>query len=169
MTHVHNNGCCYGKTPAEKLDHFAPNRPDGECWLWTGVPGSAGYGGVRVGGVKISAHRLAYETWVGPIPAGMTIDHVAERGCTSRLCVNPAHLEPVTRGTNSVRGAGPTGRNSRKTECSAGHKFTEENTFLRPDGARACRECRRRWSAEASAKAKEVRHERRRSTSVQPH
>jgi hypothetical protein len=56
------------------------------------------------------AHRVAYELLVGPIPEGLTLDHVRDRGCTSTACVKaiadergPAHLEPVTMEENVRR------------------------------------------------------------------
>lgn len=30
-----------------------------------------------------------------------------------------------------------------KTHCKHGHKFTKENTYVRPDGRRTCRTCKR--------------------------
>lgn len=87
------------------------------CWLWTGVTSGSGarYGYFRPGGTapKVPAHRWAYEYFVGPIPEGLEVDHVAERGCTSKLCVNPAHLEPVTHKINRQRGRLRTCRSGR--------------------------------------------------------
>jgi hypothetical protein len=79
------------------------------CWLWTGTIDKDGYGR---GGAK-QAHRLSYEFFVGQIPDGLQIDHTCHdptvcRGgswCSHRSCVNPAHLEPVTHGENTRRGA----------------------------------------------------------------
>lgn len=73
-----------------------------ECWLWIGKKGSKGYGLVHVdsrSGRQQQAHRAAYELTVGPIPPGLEIDHL----CRVRACVNPAHLEPVTRAENMRR------------------------------------------------------------------
>lgn len=81
------------------------DKTDG-CWLWTGTTSgsNARYGTFWDGERKVYAHRFAYETWVGPIPEGHEIDHVRERGCTSKLCVRPDHLEPVVHRENRRRG-----------------------------------------------------------------
>src|SRR5688500_7558120 len=79
---------------------------EGECWLRTlGVrPGTQGNGGgysrLYRHGKTVYAHRLAYETWVGPIPQGKQIDHL----CARRNCINPAHLEVVSSRENLIRG-----------------------------------------------------------------
>lgn len=67
------------------------------CWQWTGGARD-GYGTFTEGskGVTHLAHRLAYELTVGPIPDGKLLDH----RCRNTLCVNPAHLRPVTRKQN---------------------------------------------------------------------
>ena len=60
-----------------------------ECWIWRGSKDKCGYGRFRrANNFLDGAHRFAYEQFVGPIPEGMEIDHVKERGCVSRavLC-----------------------------------------------------------------------------------
>lgn len=115
------------------------------CWLWQGTLHRNGYGSLKVGGrngVRIYAHRLAYELFAGQIPEGLELDHL----CRNRRCVNPAHLEPVTRSVNTLRGIGPLmlgAINGAKQACKNGHAFDEENTYLRPGGGRTCRECQR--------------------------
>lgn len=68
------------------------------CWMWRGSIMDRGYPQFWDGRVW-RAHRWAYEHWVGPIPAGLTLDHL----CKRKVCVNPAHLEPVTFGENFSR------------------------------------------------------------------
>lgn len=71
------------------------------CWLWRGRAGCYGvffFYENRVGR-SVGAHRIAYELANGPIPPGLDIDHL----CMVRGCVNPAHLEPVTRSENVRR------------------------------------------------------------------
>lgn len=70
--------------------------PDG-CWAWTGAIDGRGYG--NVGRIHLGrrknwiVHRLVYELTRGEIPAGHEVHHT----CEERRCVNPAHLEAVTR------------------------------------------------------------------------
>lgn len=80
------------------------------CWLWRGGLTHDGYGQFYLGrdaaghDRAIVAHRFAYQDVVGAIPEGLDLDHVRERGCVSRACVNPSHLEPVTAADNRRRG-----------------------------------------------------------------
>lgn len=109
-----------------------------DCWMWTAARSGDGYGHIKIDGRNVKAHRVAYELEVGAIPDGLDIDHL----CRVPLCVNPAHMEPVTRRTNTLRGFGIQARNARKTHCKHGHPFDEENTYVH-DGRRICRTCNR--------------------------
>lgn len=115
------------------------------CIVWTGPLDRDGYG--RRGN-KL-AHRLAYEAANGAIGGGLTIDHL----CRNRACVNPAHLEAVTRRENTLRGEGPAAVNARKTHCQAGHPFDERNTYLAPGRDRRGRSTQRRQCRACNAAA----------------
>lgn len=87
------------------LGSFTPRSPE-ECWPWQGSMCATGYG-------SGSPHRATYRLFVGPIPSGLVLDHVCHTvdlecsggtDCPHRRCVNPGHLEPVTRSENSRRG-----------------------------------------------------------------
>lgn len=110
------------------------------CWIWQGRINDQGYGDIWLPGIKRyrRAHRIVYEHRVGPIPEGLTLDHL----CRVRHCVNPEHLEPVTDRVNILRGEGPTAKNATKTHCEHGHEFTPENTYIRPGTTwRTCIKC----------------------------
>lgn len=73
---------------------------DSGCWDFTGVTTGDGYGRLHLGNGMVVAHRVAYELFVGPIPAGQVLDHT----CRNRRCVNPDHLDVVTQRENLLRG-----------------------------------------------------------------
>lgn len=109
-----------------------------DCWTWRGYVMPQGYGQATWRGRQWRSHRLAYELVRGPIPDGLTLDHL----CRNKACVNPAHLEPVTDRENVLRGIGISAVNSRKTHCLRGHVFDDKNTRRTPKG-RDCRACHR--------------------------
>jgi hypothetical protein len=69
------------------------------CWIWQGGQAGRGYGKRNGPKVRQVAHRWMYERLVGPIPDGMTLDHL----CLNKLYVNPQHLEVVTMTENNRR------------------------------------------------------------------
>lgn len=139
-----------------KVDKNGPIvKPElGPCWIWTGWKDYHGYGKFSVGdstqrGLDVPSHRFAYETLVGPIPAGLELDHL----CRNHACVNPKHLEPVTHKVNAKRGdAGKAGKKNAshliataraKTHCPKGHPYDLINTWYDKHGHRLCRICLR--------------------------
>lgn len=58
------------------------------CWEWSGSRDENGYGFISVGGKVRKAHRVAYEEFVGPIPAKSCVCHQCDNPC----CCNPQHL-----------------------------------------------------------------------------
>ena len=86
---------------------------DYPCYKWPGYITGMGYGQLGTKkklGKNISAHRLVWEATNGPIPHGLSLDHL----CRNPACVNPHHLEPVTHKENCLRGVGITAINSKK-------------------------------------------------------
>jgi hypothetical protein len=111
------------------------------CWEWTGSL-REGYGRVYLGRNRLGqAHRVVYEALVGPIPEGMDLDHLCRNPC----CVNPAHLEPVTRRENLIRGDTHIARNVKKTHCPKGHPYSGDNLYIYQgkEFGRQCQICRR--------------------------
>ena len=131
-----------------------------ECWIWPGSKNEKGYGKISAiggrGGKHVYAHRASYEIFIGPIPEGLTIDHVKERGCTSKACFNPAHLEIVTQKENVLRSNSITAQEARQTHCKYGHPLSGDNLYIEPKrGARRCRICNKIKSAKRRAKEQE--------------
>lgn len=69
------------------------------CWEWVGGKTLGGYGRISIEGVTRTAHRVLFEQMSGPISGLMEVDHL----CVNRGCVNPAHLESVSREENIQR------------------------------------------------------------------
>ena len=113
--------------------HYIPE-PNTGCWLWFGAQ-TCGYGSFRIDGKAHLAHRFSYQSFVGEIPEGLELDHL----CRVRCCVNPEHLEPVTRMENLRRSPIFDGN---KTHCPHGHAYNEENTIWFDGNCRMCRTCR---------------------------
>lgn len=144
----------------ERLEAKVERVPFSGCWIWTGATYSNGYGHYKRANSRqaVTAHRGFYELLRGPIPPGMDIDHL----CRVRCCVNPSHLEPVTRRENLRRGgvltqlAQHAAKRGEAQTCKKGHAMTAENTYVYPDGRhRACRICQRagwhRWARKRGA------------------
>lgn len=123
------------------------------CWHWPHADNGYGYGRIRWGeGSRVwLASRLAYTLIVGPIPPGMTLDHLCHtdstcpggKECGHRTCVNPAHLEPVTQASNQGRAKRHGPERDVKTHCVNGHEFTDENSGRTNKGQRFCKTCAR--------------------------
>ena len=111
--------------------------PDSGCWIWQGTKTPRGYGTCQRNGKGVYAHRLYWEQANGPIPDGLTIDHL----CNNPSCVNPDHIALATQYDNMMRGSGPSAVNARKTHCVRGHEFTPDNTYISKTGKRRCRAC----------------------------
>ena len=107
------------------------------CVIWQGAQNSKGYGCYAIDGVSRLAHRVVWESLHGPIPDGLTIDHL----CRVRACVNVAHMELVSVAENTARKprvllVGGT--------CRHGHALPDEAAiYVNARGRAECRQCRR--------------------------
>jgi hypothetical protein len=113
------------------------------CWNWIGALKENGYGAFGVNAKSGYAHRFSYEHFHGPIPKGLTIDHL----CKNRRCVNPDHLEAVTQRENNLRSDSLSAQCARKTHCPKGHPYDSVNTY-KCRGRRQCRICRAAYGIE---------------------
>lgn len=139
------------------------------CWYWKGSINNCGYGqGKSVWSNIVPAHRTAYTLVKGVIPPGMQLDHL----CSTRNCVNPQHLESVTKRENARRmverkgwvqggkkyepkyligvAAKPLPNLLKLGECFKGHKLlSEEGVLIYPqDDGRVkciCKACKRSY------------------------
>jgi len=111
-----------------------------DCHLWLAGTSTAGYGKISLDDVTEFAHRVAWVAAHGEqVPPGLQLDHL----CRVRRCVNPDHLEPVTRRENILRGESHQAKNARKTHCANGHPFNESNTGTQGQQWRKCNVCAR--------------------------
>jgi HNH endonuclease len=105
------------------------------CWPWP-MTSSRGYAYCNYDGTQWAAHRLMWTLLRGPIPPKMTIDHL----CRNRACVNPWHMEVVTRSENVLRGESQGARAHRTGLCLRGHPLDRINQRT---GWRSCSVCAR--------------------------
>lgn len=89
-----------GRTPQQRLDAAYVIEANG-CWRWVRGTTTTGYGHFHFKGRYYQAHRLMYTLLRGPVLT-VDMDHL----CRNRWCVNPDHVEPVSRAENVRRGSG---------------------------------------------------------------
>lgn len=112
-------------TRPEKIVGNISLNEDG-CWIWKGYINKHGYSNM---------HRKSYQVFIGDIPPRHDIDHV----CRNRACVNPDHLEAVTRLEKVLRSTVGL-RKKARTHCTHGHEYSSKNTYIF-NGSRQCKAC----------------------------
>jgi len=110
------------------------------CWIWVGARNRKGYGVMSVYGHHAPAHRVSWMLAGRPLTPGLTLDHT----CRVRECVNPDHLEEVTRGENVMRGDTLPAAGRLRTACLRGHPLDG----IRTDHGRPVRYCKTCRSAQ---------------------
>lgn len=88
LDNTNRYGTCYYK------------KDDNDCWNWQLSLSNSGYARAMCDGKMRYLHDVMYEICKGKIPDGLELDHT----CRNRRCINPEHLEPVTRLENILRG-----------------------------------------------------------------
>lgn len=135
MTRTRRASVVQGAALPAWLDSLIFPVTESGCWLWTGYITPTGYGLINYRGATNMAHRLVYEAQRGPVTQGLQLDHL----CRVRCCVNPNHLEQVSRRVNILRGTSPQAMNARKEFCVRGHRFDLD--YVRPTDGKRERRC----------------------------
>jgi hypothetical protein len=111
-------------TVQDVLDRYVEMEPTSGCYLWRGARMSQGYGMFRYG----TAHRWMYQQTVGPVGDDQDVHHK----CRTRCCVNPKHLEALSRREHN---------SWKRSHCKRGHALVGENVQLTKEGWQNCRAC----------------------------
>lgn len=112
------------------------------CHIFDNGTSSQGYGRIAINRKAIYVHRYVWERDIGPIPDGMSIDHI----CRVRNCCNVNHLRVVTHQVNMTENIVGScwQKNAAKTHCPKGHPYDETNTIIvrtKSGNGRKCRTC----------------------------
>lgn len=124
--------------------------PNG-CWEWqlsrNIKDGYAQFSTSRTSTAR--AARWAYKTFVGPIPQGMTIEHLCHTqdetcsggtACTHRLCVNWQFCLGLLSRVENVRRSRKIAAQIAITRCPANHEYSLANTWSYRN-MRSCKTC----------------------------
>lgn len=122
----------------------------GPCLQWTGsLKTRWGYGQFLYEGRNRSAHCAAWEMENGPIPTGLTIDHL----CRNTSCVRTSHMELVTGVENYQRAV------AARTHCRNGHEYATVGCYPMKNGRRRCKACTRRAVADYEKRKREAKNQ----------
>jgi hypothetical protein len=114
---------------AKNIEQFVERVPFSGCWIWMRCLNGGGYSRAWIGGRMVTVHRWLYEQIHGPVGT-LDVDHL----CRVRCCINPAHMEAVTRKVNLLRGI-------RSWACKCGNAFDSIVRRKTGDEQRRCLRC----------------------------
>lgn len=138
-----------------RLTNYPGNNND--CWIWLGGPRNrAGYGSFKP---SKSSPTAVSSRWFYEWTRGVRLrpDEFCCHKCDNTKCINPSHIFIGSQKEN-IRDAiqknrHNSNRNSDKTHCPRGHKFTPENTkWMKHKYGRQCVECARAWARQRHMK-----------------
>lgn len=154
-----SRGCCHAgfSIPIERrLEDRSMPIPFCGCIVWLGYINEKGYGIVKYKGRMRPVHRVSWELANNcTIPDDLETDHL----CRVRCCINPNHLEPVTRSINQLRGnisAVHKANALARTTCPNGHPYDQSNTRISVYGWRQCKQCHRVQNRESSRRIRTI-------------
>lgn len=151
LKHKRKRGSC----PLQNIKKVKCNSPNvtGPCHIaYLYQKDNKGYIRFQFKGKMVRSHRYIWRIKRGKIPKGFGIDHQ----CRNRACCNIKHLRLVTHTVNALENSiSPFALNAQKTHCKRGHKFTEENTYAKPNSkSRECKTCKADYSKERYERSK---------------
>lgn len=111
------------------------------CITWEGAHDGKGYPHAYLEGRTARVFRFLYVWFIGLVP----INHELHHRCENKACVNPFHVEPVTKSEHKFFKH----PQALRTHCPKGHELTLENTYVLKNKTRqnsykrSCRICER--------------------------
>jgi hypothetical protein len=115
------------------------------CWLWKGPLKPNGYGRFSWSGKRGYSHRFSFQFFYGALPPK---NYDVHHTCEVPQCVNPDHLQALSRRDHTLIGNSPCAQHARKRRCIRGHLLKGDNVYIRRDKrGRECRACRRMYKA----------------------
>lgn len=120
----------------ERMSNKFTINPISDCWEWQKSLNPDGYGTFWLDGRGRTAHRVLYQAIYGQIKEKLVLDHEV---CDNRACINPHHLVPKSDWDNRRRSAWY----GNDELCKRGHRRIKSNLYIRKDGKKECRLCRK--------------------------
>lgn len=146
--------------------------PNG-CWIWNGAKSKHGYGQIVINGKKEYIHRLSAHLYLGLNLDDKFVQVNHKRNCPNPNCWNPEHIYIGTK-LDNINDAVILGTHSNqfgtmnRTSCVNGHKYTEENTYVNPNGRKECRICRHNHTKKYNESMREIIQQKQQSTQTPP-